>query len=651
MLDNLPISKKIIVGLVPMTILLISYALYSLVQINNVNDNLSILNKHIGQQANFGTSLFLLDNVSRREQLNQQYLVSGRTQLIEIIKLLEIDFELLIEDELLLASNDRKRGIQLITEKDKKYRNILHDRLWPYAQELSELLEHYNSDIGPNLERLTIIVRDLGRQEKDINIIDIGGRLSASVISIRAYFNQFIANKNRSSFSRALLEVIAAKSALNDFTATMKNNDKYAYQQIKAYIANIDSLLEQGRKKTYAIMEERTQAEQLSTLITKDMLSQQISQWRLLNYDVREISHFMSRYQWQSIAALFITLIVGLSILLLISRVIVSSLNILIMRVSEISEGEGDLTKRIDINSKDETGVLAKSLNQFIDSIQGIIRNAQLNSSTVISKSQDNLIRASKSNTLSKEQQHKNELVFSAIEEMSIASNNIADNSAQSNKVVEQTFETLARGTEIVEKSVFSVQQLNKQMEITSQVSQKLANETKEISKVLDVIKKMSEQTNLLALNAAIEAARAGEAGRGFAVVADEVRTLATRTKQSAAEIDQSISRLQSESRGVLASVSECYAFSEDSANAATNTHDIFNEIKVSINKMSAMSISIASASEQQSQVTLNISNDMKEIFSVGEIIAESAQVSQVASQDSADSATELNQLLTKFIV
>jgi len=651
MLDNLPISKKIIVGLVPMTILLISYALYSLVQINNVNDNLSILNKHIGQQANFGTSLFLLDNVSRREQLNQQYLVSGRTQLIEIIKLLEIDFELLIEDELLLASNDRKRGIQLITEKDKKYRNILHDRLWPYAQELSELLEHYNSDIGPNLERLTIIVRDLGRQEKDINIIDIGGRLSASVISIRAYFNQFIANKNRSSFSRALLEVIAAKSALNDFTATMKNNDKYAYQQIKAYIANIDSLLEQGRKKTYAIMEERTQAEQLSTLITKDMLSQQISQWRLLNYDVREISHFMSRYQWQSIAALFITLIVGLSILLLISRVIVSSLNILIMRVSEISEGEGDLTKRIDINSKDETGVLAKSLNQFIDSIQGIIRNAQLNSSTVISKSQDNLIRASKSNTLSKEQQHKNELVFSAIEEMSIASNNIADNSAQSNKVVEQTFETLARGTEIVEKSVFSVQQLNKQMEITSQVSQKLANETKEISKVLDVIKKMSEQTNLLALNAAIEAARAGEAGRGFAVVADEVRTLATRTKQSAAEIDQSISRLQSESRGVLASVSECYAFSEDSANAATNTHDIFNEIKVSIDKMSAMSISIASASEQQSQVTLNISNDMKEIFSVGEIIAESAQVSQVASQDSADSATELNQLLTKFIV
>jgi len=651
MLDNLPISKKIIVGLVPMTILLISYALYSLVQINNVNDNLSILNKHIGQQANFGTSLFLLDNVSRREQLNQQYLVSGRTQLIEIIKLLEIDFELLIEDELLLASNDRKRGIQLITEKDKKYRNILHDRLWPYAQELSELLEHYNSDIGPNLERLTIIVRDLGRQEKDINIIDIGGRLSASVISIRAYFNQFIANKNRSSFSRALLEVIAAKSALNDFTATMKNNDKYAYQQIKAYIANIDSLLEQGRKKTYAIMEERTQAEQLSTLITKDMLSQQISQWRLLNYDVSEISHFMSRYQWQSIAALSITLIVGLSILLLISRVIVSSLNILIMRVSEISEGEGDLTKRIDINSKDETGVLAKSLNQFIDSIQGIIRNAQLNSSTVISKSQDNLIRASKSNTLSKEQQHKNELVFSAIEEMSIASNNIADNSAQSNKVVEQTFETLARGTEIVEKSVFSVQQLNKQMEITSQVSQKLANETKEISKVLDVIKKMSEQTNLLALNAAIEAARAGEAGRGFAVVADEVRTLATRTKQSAAEIDQSISRLQSESRGVLASVSECYAFSEDSANAATNTHDIFNEIKVSINKMSAMSISIASASEQQSQVTLNISNDMKEIFSVGEIIAESAQVSQVASQDSADSATELNQLLTKFIV
>ena len=188
-------------------------------------------------------------------------------------------------------------------------------------------------------------------------------------------------------------------------------------------------------------------------------------------------------------------------------------------------------------------------------------------------------------------------------------------------------------------------------MENTSQICEQLEAETKAISKVLDVIKNMSEQTNLLALNAAIEAARAGEAGKGYADVAEEVRALANKTQASADEIDQSVMRLQKQSQRVVNSVNECYVFSEQSNDAAEHTKQTFNDVRKSVERIHSMSTSIATASEQQSQVTKSIRQDIEDMFSFSKSIAEAAMQSQNASKASTDSATELNQVLTKFVV
>ena len=186
---------------------------------------------------------------------------------------------------------------------------------------------------------------------------------------------------------------------------------------------------------------------------------------------------------------------------------------------------------------------------------------------------------------------------------------------------------------------------------MAAEVSRALARESDEINKVLTVIKTMAEQTNLLALNAAIEAARAGEAGRGFAVVAGEVRTLANRTQESAAEIESSIVRLQTESQRVVESVTLCHKHAEVGADASDQTQDIFHQVRMSVEEMQAMSMSIASASEEQSQVTEQIKQDIENVFRFSENISKAAGDSQRTSQQSSQSAEDLNKVLSKFVV
>lgn len=651
MIKNVSISKKIIIGFMPMIILLAICLVYFLVQISGVNQNLSVLKRNIDEQASYGTSLFLLNNINRREQLNQQYLVSQKDQFLEIIQLLENDFELLMEERLQNASAAEKQELQAIAAIESEYVRLLRDSLWPTQTKLGALLNQYNSNTGPHMEKLAYTVRDLGVLKNDINVADIGGRLASSALSARAYFNQYIANHSKSTLERAQLELTTAKFALFEFSSDMQSESRYSYGELVDNLDQIENTMAEGKRHVQNLEIVRSQAEDLASRIINEMLSQQIGQWRGMNYEALKIYDFMQKFQWQSALSLSVALIVGIGVLLFISRLIVSNLNLLLSRVSQISEGEGDLTKRVEVDSKDETGLLAQSLNRFIDTVHGIVLSAQENSSVVIDKSQQNLNNANRSSELLDEQQRKNQLVFSAVEQLSVASNDIAESLNQSSSEVESTFSALEQGAGVVDQSVLSVQRLNQQMETATEVSKALEKETEEISKVLDVIKTMAEQTNLLALNAAIEAARAGEAGRGFAVVADEVRTLANRTQQSASEIDQSVSRLQTESSRVLTSISECYVHSEESATAAEKTQQTFVDVRESVEKIHSMSTSIATAAEEQSQVTANIRHDLEEVFNFSESVAQAAQQSQEASKDSTESATALNQVLTKFVV
>jgi len=649
MFQDFPIRKKVLMGLIPMIVLLLAYALFSFFQLTNANNKLNVLGGYVHEQAQYGTSLFLLNNISRREQLNQQYLVTESQQTQEIMALLEKDFSLLVEEQ--AKHNQNNQYINRVIAKEKHYSDLIRNQLWQHKNQLSRLIAEYNGTISPELETISAGIHESGMASNNLKLVAVGSKLSLAILSARAHFNQFMSTKDAHEFGFTIQKITAAKTVLNDFTTEIKNNDPNSYDHLTHLLNQLQQTTEQAQDELSELTKKRVEAENLSNEIISGMLGAQIHQWRALDFQTKQISQFMGMHQWQSIIVLAITITVGVAILLWIARMIVNSIQALVARVSEISQGEGDLTKRIEISTKDETGALATLLNQFISSIHDIIRNAQHTASEVIDRSAQNLAHATESSQLLKEQRDKNVFIATAIDQLSQSSSEIAQSTVNSNSAVENTFQALSKGADVVERSVDASQQMQDQMQLASSVSAALAKETDEIVKFLVVIKNMTEQTNLLALNAAIEAARAGDAGRGFAVVADEVRSLATKTQASATEIEQSIENLQAESKRVVVAINECKGCAEHGAQATHDTQEIFAEVQLAVERMQEMSLSIASASEEQSKVTTKIKTDIDNVFKFSDSISRSAQASQSASKWSSDTVTQLNQVLTRFVV
>ena len=147
MFQDFPIRKKVLMGLIPMIVLLLAYALFSFFQLTNANNKLNVLGGYVHEQAQYGTSLFLLNNISRREQLNQQYLITQRQQTTAIIALLEKDFLLLVDE--LAKHNQNNEYIRSVIAKEKNYSDLIHGQLWQHKSQLSRLIDKYNGTISP----------------------------------------------------------------------------------------------------------------------------------------------------------------------------------------------------------------------------------------------------------------------------------------------------------------------------------------------------------------------------------------------------------------------------------------------------------------------------------------------------------------------
>lgn len=651
MLNNMSIRQKMVMGLLPMALLLLVYLLYSSWQIQNSKASIGQLKHYIHGQATYGTSLMMLNNINRRELLNQSLLRSGDDRQQQIIRLLNTEFEQLSEDLLSQSDQQQRLALSRVNQLNQSYIQLLEQQLWPAKQELDQVLNHYNLQQGPELERIANNIRDLGVLENNIQTTDIGARLLSGTLGARAYFNQFIANNNPTTLQRALLELMAAQHAAEDFTPEMKQQRRFDYPQVIEHLQTIKYLIEKGETKKKQVQLAAKQAQELSSQVVKVMLSQQVSQWRQLDHQTAKVLAFTSQLQWQSIVTLLLSLLVGGGVLMWVSRHIATDLQCLLYRVQQVVKGDGDLTKRISIDSKDEIGQLGTAVNQFIQSIQALIAKAQHTSNSVATQSSDNLNSAQHTKDLLQQQLNKTQQIATSTGQLSIAAQGVAHNSALSNAVVEQAFGTLNQGVEVVDVAVNSMQLMHQQLTNTSEVTQSLAAESEQIEAVLDMIKAMTEQTNLLALNAAIEAARAGEAGRGFAVVAEEVRSLATRTQGSAVEIEASVNKLQQASHKVVGAINESHQYSQTSTDSALQAHEVLAELRNAMHEIITMSNSIARASQEQSVVTAQVQADVNEVAQFSDNITDNAQQSYDISQQSSAQTNELKQVLSSFKV
>ncbi|WP_428036847.1 methyl-accepting chemotaxis protein, partial [Amphritea sp.] len=308
----------------------------------------------------------------------------------------------------------------------------------------------------------------------------------------------------------------------------------------------------------------------------------------------------------QALISLGIVIVLSL-ILTALFKVMFKNLERVSQALKDISEGEGDLTVRIPVNSRDEIGVLAQGFNQFVERLHGIISRLSQTSGS-LTQTADHFTQAAQQRSQRiRVQQDEINMVAAAVTEMASATQEIAGNAEGAAHSAKDSVSISENGQVQVEKSQRSIQALADEVQRATDVISDLERHSQHISGILSTISGIAEQTNLLALNAAIEAARAGDQGRGFAVVADEVRVLSQRTHASTGEIQNMIDTLQKTTKQAVSSMGRGHSMAAQSVDDAELARQSLAMITSAIAEISDRAVLIASAAEEQTLVTEEI--------------------------------------------
>lgn len=314
-----------------------------------------------------------------------------------------------------------------------------------------------------------------------------------------------------------------------------------------------------------------------------------------------------------------------------------------------IADGGGDLTRRLPTDSRDEIAALAHNFNRVLEHIAHIIRNV-VSVNEKVRTNVSTMSRATENTVSSTSQQLREiELVAAAVEELSASANEIARHAGDTAERTNATSILAEQGNEIVNSSLENVNRLTNQIESTAQKIQALKNNSVNIGSVMEVIRTIAEQTNLLALNAAIEAARAGEQGRGFAVVADEVRSLAQKTRSSTEEIESIIVQLQRAADEAHQAMNASTLAARETIDTASKVGGALDKIRSNISIINDMNHQIATASHEQSSVANEVSKNVTQIHSLSEKVSDNAQAVNMSGSQLTQESAELQKELNSF--
>lgn len=323
----------------------------------------------------------------------------------------------------------------------------------------------------------------------------------------------------------------------------------------------------------------------------------------------------------------------------------------LAVKFKDVSTGDGDLRRRINVKGSDGIDILGTIFNNFIEKLQGVISQVINDSANLVNvASHLNTISSSSSNS-ALQQQAQIEQVATAMNEMSATATEVATNARSAADAAQGADADVNSGMLVVKQTVSSINSLASEVNRANDVIRTLQSDSEEIGSVLDVIRGIAEQTNLLALNAAIEAARAGEQGRGFAVVADEVRTLASRTQQSTAEIQKMIERLQSGANDAVQVMEKSHLQAINSVEQAGKTGEALEKITSAVNTINQMNLQISNAAEQQTSVANEIDVSLNQINLASHDSVSNAGEASTESENLNKLASHLQEMMLQFKV
>jgi methyl-accepting chemotaxis protein len=336
----------------------------------------------------------------------------------------------------------------------------------------------------------------------------------------------------------------------------------------------------------------------------------------------------------QTLVIAFIALLAIIFVALLVARGIVRPLRTGVEAMNGIATGDGDLTKRLATNTGCEVSDFGFAFNSFADQVQSIVKSVLISTQTLANATSElsDIVRSA--NQGLERQLVETDQVATAMTQMATAAQSVSSDANSASDAASEAEQQVKDAIQVLMKTIEAIQGLGNKVSAGVEAIRSLEQHSENIGGVLDVIRGVSEQTNLLALNAAIEAARAGEAGRGFAVVADEVRTLAARSQESTNQIQEMIENVQSGAQTAVGLIEEIYHLSDAVTEEVQNVDSSLQQIKTATNTITDMNIQIANAAGEQTKVSESINLNVSEIVAISNTNAEgTAKAGQVTEE------------------
>jgi methyl-accepting chemotaxis protein len=643
---DLRIAYKIAIVPVVLCLLLIILGVVSSLSLRNIADRVEVVTRDLGPSIERVAQVS--DNMARLQLSVSQYARSAEpgaeSQIADLDKSLGAALQ---EAAARLTEPEQQRLLESIQQLHVQYSDLFRERLVPLSQQRQALLSGELSEHGPAIEQVLSAVLTNAQQSFNLDAVFYASAAMRNLLLGSQYLYQFLQENQDAQVKAFTSELDSAQSMITVL------RDRSSSERLIAQLTQALDNLE--RYKTAAAKVVELVKQRNDALAQMDRIDPQIAelasrlQQRLMA-DMQEASSAtdstvlqVNQLLW---SLLVVALVLGALLAYGVGHALVHGLRQINLMLQDMAEGEGDLTKRLPIVGKDDLGLLASSFNTFVEKIRHTVAEVAQASHTLQQAGKNLQQSAQRAHQDVEQQRDESMQIASAMTQMAASAQEMANSAGQGQQLSRDTREAAHDGLRCVESNRQAMQSLNEKFARLSDVIESLSADSERIGSVLVVIGSIAQQTNLLALNAAIEAARAGEQGRGFAVVADEVRSLAQRTQTSTAEIQEIIQTLQRRSQASITVMAE-------SKQAVTLAHDSTEQTSDSLQRITQavgaidqnIQLLVAAAAEQA-----KVAEDVGAGVVRANQISENAYATVEKTRASAQSIRELEHTLSRLI-